>query len=482
LEKIQSSHYEELSNSKKVQKFSERLKTLFDHYLVNKNSLEKIKTLQEFSLMLIIFIFSSKLTAAQTHFLPNNFLSQITSEVSLGNYFKLLLSHPLANNNSDFHMSYRLLLQVLVEQKKFELVINVWNTMIDLEQQKQFKIISTKNYQFLIFNFSKFILSNFFIFKYMKDIFDSSYFDNLLKFTSGKKFKFLTELIELLFNKLKHIQELKNEGDNSENLREYSMNLLEIFGPDPLFHLSPHSFKNFYHFLFQNLSLEDKEIYINKIINLEEDSVDSYNYKLSSLKELSLSGSLEEAIKTKILEFFFLQYLIPSEEINDSDEMIDEKIIQIILNNFKPVYNAEGVRIKSIGDVKVIKMLIKTHKFLQNLILKNKVNIDEGEYKIYLRYFKKFGACVKKFITNKKEQNGNHKELNGDINEENILSIVKLGFILLLLFLKNPSEYADLLSDLFQITNFDEDWMKVFTDIIISLFHKGNSKFIYFIL
>ena len=66
------------------------------------------------------------------------------------------------------------------------------------------------------------------------------------------------------------------------------------------------------------------------------------------------------------------------------------------------------------------------------------------------------------------------KESNPD--NEKLYSILKLAFVALVLFVKNPEEYSDVLGDLYEITKFDENWTSVYTDLILSLLHKGNSK------
>jgi hypothetical protein len=54
--------------------------------------------------------------------------------------------------------------------------------------------------------------------------------------------------------------------------------------------------------------------------------------------------------------------------------------------------------------------------------------------------------------------------------------MVKLFLVVLILFLREPNEYADVLNDLEEIIKFQENWEKVFTDLCLSLIHKGNSK------
>lgn len=66
------------------------------------------------------------------------------------------------------------------------------------------------------------------------------------------------------------------------------------------------------------------------------------------------------------------------------------------------------------------------------------------------------------------------KESN--LDNEKLYSILKLAFVALILFVKNPEDYSDILGDLYEITKFDENWTSVYTDLIISLLHKGNSK------
>jgi len=68
-------------------------------------------------------------------------------------------------------------------------------------------------------------------------------------------------------------------------------------------------------------------------------------------------------------------------------------------------------------------------------------------------------------------------ENNEKFQTKILASIIKIAFIVLILYLKNPNEYADTISDLFHISNFEENWQKVYTDLIISLFHKGNSNY-----
>jgi hypothetical protein len=59
---------------------------------------------------------------------------------------------------------------------------------------------------------------------------------------------------------------------------------------------------------------------------------------------------------------------------------------------------------------------------------------------------------------------------------EKLASVIKLGLVSLILFLKSPNEYSDVITDLLEVSQFKKDWQKVYMDLLISLLHKGNSK------
>ena len=91
-------------------------------------------------------------------------------------------------------------------------------------------------------------------------------------------------------------------------------------------------------------------------------------------------------------------------------------------------------------------------------------------FKVYLKFYKKFALLVSNVVKSTKE-NETDKAL-----KEKTFSIVKIALIVLILFLKNPNEYSDTISDLYLVTQFKDDWQKVYVDVLISLLHKGNSK------
>jgi hypothetical protein len=67
------------------------------------------------------------------------------------------------------------------------------------------------------------------------------------------------------------------------------------------------------------------------------------------------------------------------------------------------------------------------------------------------------------------------------IKDENYKSkphqlLFKLFLVVLVLSTKDTKEYIDVLEDILTIAEFKEDWEKVFTDLCLSLIHKGNSN------
>ncbi len=54
--------------------------------------------------------------------------------------------------------------------------------------------------------------------------------------------------------------------------------------------------------------------------------------------------------------------------------------------------------------------------------------------------------------------------------------LFKLYLVILILFMKETNEYTEVLEDLLEIAEFKKDWEKVFTDLCLSLMHKGNSN------
>ena len=161
-------------------------------------------------------------------------------------------------HDTEFHLAFNLLLQNLLNSNNFANVISYWNNLIDNDNQQQFKSISLKNYQFLIFRYSKFILQNFFSqnMKSIFQLFDKTFFETLFMFTSDKKFKYINAIIETIMDKFNNTE----TGSSEKEMKlksDYCYGLLDIFGMNPSFSLSPNTNKSFFivNYYFNNLFL-----------------------------------------------------------------------------------------------------------------------------------------------------------------------------------------------------------------------------------
>jgi hypothetical protein len=303
-------YYSEFENGKKFGRFLEKLFTLFGKVFKTRVRFENLKKLSEISLFFILSKYQiMSNTNEQTSANGNSKLTEILSQsiksffnlnenflANLGSYFKSILAKSVRDN--EFHISFELLLDHLRKVTDSKQVYSIWNLLIDESLQQEMKVISLKNYQLLVFSFSKFILQNFFVLNYVKEIFDASFFENMLKFSSTKKFKYINGLIEILTNEL---NKSKEKGE-AEAISSYSYNLLGIFGADPLKNLSPQSYKSFFIFLFNNLDEGKKINFVEKQANVvhdespSEDEVEyeDFLYRLTALKQLMISREVRK--------------------------------------------------------------------------------------------------------------------------------------------------------------------------------------------
>ena len=313
-------YYSEFENGKKYGRFLEKLFTLFGKVFKTRIRFENLKKLGEISLFFILSKYqimshgnehassngNIKLTEILSQSIKSFFNLNEDFLSNLGNYFKSILAKNVRDN--EFHMSFELLLDHLRKVTDNKKVYSIWNLLIDENLQQEMKVISLKNYQLLVFNFSKFILQNFFVFNYVKEIFDASFFENLLKFSSTKKFKYINGLIEILTTQLTK----GKENGQVEAVSSYSFNLLGVFGADPLKNLSPQSYKNFFIFLFNNLDEGKKINFVDKQANVSHEESQSedeleyedFLYRLTALKQLMISREVRKTI-AKINLFTF---------------------------------------------------------------------------------------------------------------------------------------------------------------------------------
>ena len=458
----------------KKEKIFEELFKILDNLCENKNNLNKINNIIEFSLYFILLKYSEKIKILSNNLIKELFnIEEDEIKSPLMNYFNLLLKEQIKiinkkknNNEGELHISFNFLLELLKHLNDIKYVYKIWNILIDPDCIKKFKETSSKNFELLVFNYSIFILNNYFNIEYVSQIFDDSFFISLLQFSINRKNKYANIISDLI---LKKISELDN-NNNNKIVNEYLLKLLNIFSHDKF---SPNVLKNFFVFCFSHLSNESKLKYINSLIKINESEeifIEEIIFNLSALKNIYLDEKLlnnSEEIKEKILEYFLIQFYSYNNNIDIYyDNFIDEKTFLLILSEIKPIkINNELVQIKS---SKAIKILINIHKKIQKLIKNKKIEIDNIEN--YNKIFKK----IIKIESNLKK----------DENEIKIKNILKLNLIILINLLKNENDYLQESEDLNLIIEkkFDKDWMKVYTDIVLNLLKKTNSVLDEFIL
>ena len=459
--KIFNGYYSQI---KKETKLYEGIFKQLEQICLNKNNLSLTTTNFEFTLYFILLNNVNKCKG----FLPTNILTQMFDsnlkeiETPIKKYFDILLSLPI-KNNSEFNISFEYLLQLLENINNPKYAFGIWNILIDNECFDSFKKISHKNVELLIYNYSFFLLSKFFIIDYITQIFDDSFFLSLINFNTNKKIKYVITLTDIIIEQLTKIKDKQNI------INEYSLRLLNIFGNDQDDKYSPNSFKNLFLFLFNNMTKEQQNKYIEQLISFnevnndnedranfyEKNSLNEIIFKLSSLKLLFISNTnIDTTIKNKILDFFLMNYYISSPDVDiEFDHIIEERTTLLILSLIKPVVtNGEMIQIPS---NKAIKILTDMHKGNIQALVKRKV-IQPENYESYMKYYKQLSV--------KNEQ--------GDMKGK-ILS--KLGLVLLVLYLKNGEDYEQEIEDVIQIKLFKKGWTKMFTEMILNILHKGNT-------
>jgi len=388
--KVKEAYYVELQE-KKLNKFFDKFLTLVGKILPNKTNFGNLKSLFEYSLIFCLLSFTDTFSSIN-NFLHHNTIPNILTENSLVNYFKLLLSQNI--REGEFHSSFKFFLNFLANLNDFTKVIEVWNVLIDSNVQDRLKIVSLKNFQFLIYSVSKFLLEKYFVLKYIKQIFDSSYFDTLMKFTSNKKFKYIHSLVETLMTQMKKSTE--DSEDNRELTSSYSYDLLAVFNGEG--GLSPQTYKSFYAFLFKNLNEDLKLEYIEKLTRVEaegeEANEEDFLFRIAAVRTLmtSTDGNLSKTLKNVVLQFFLREYF-SSEQRNDVEvaDIIEDRLLVVIFSYMRvPKEETESKEknkdesIKPIKDKKMIKLLMQIHKFLQGLYTSKVLeDLEMEDYKVF---------------------------------------------------------------------------------------------------
>ena len=461
-------------NNKLLEGILKSLDIICEH----KNDYIKTETNFEFSLYFLLMNYLDNIKGfispkIQEDFFDNN---NPESQQPLFKYFSILLSLPIRYQNINskdaniFNYSLKLVYDLLIKINNNKYAYKIWNILIDPMCVEEFRKISSKNFESLIFSYSLFLIQNFFNIKYIFQIFDESFFLSLMQFKSNKRVKYAISITQIISDKISSLNE--EEDNNQTTIEDYCLKCLNIFGYEQEGKYSPKTLKNFYLFLLGKISEEQKIEYINNLLKLNQDkSIEEIQFSLNCLKILYFEESntkiINKEIKSKIIEYFLINFYSDLFDINiNFSYSIEEMTLNLIMNLIKPtIVDNKPVPIKS---SKAINILSNVHKNIKNLIKEKKILNNEEENEENEEILEEIRKNYKKYF----------KKLT---KEENIKStksriIVKFGLIILFLYLKHPDDFGEDLEDLINIIehDFDKEWMKVFTALCLNLIHKGS--------
>ena len=461
-------------NNKLLEGILKSLDIICEH----KNDYIKTETNFEFSLYFLLMNYLDNIKGfispkIQEDFFDNN---NPESQQPLFKYFSILLSLPIRYQNINskdaniFNYSLKLVYDLLIKINNNKYAYKIWNILIDPMCVEEFRKISSKNFESLIFSYSLFLIQNFFNIKYIFQIFDESFFLSLMQFKSNKRVKYAISITQIISDKISSLNE--EEDNNQTTIEDYCLKCLNIFGYEQEGKYSPKTLKNFYLFLLGKISEEQKMEYINNLLRLNQDkTIEEIQFSLNCLKILYFEEAntkiINKEIKSKIIEYFLINFYSDLFDINiNFSYSIEEMTLNLIMNLIKPtIVDNKPVPIKS---SKAINILSNVHKNIKNLIKEKKILNNEEENEENEEILEEIRKNYKKYF----------KKLT---KEENIKStksriIVKFGLIILFLYLKHPDDFGEDLEDLINIIehDFDKEWMKVFTALCLNLIHKGS--------
>ena len=443
-----------------------------DSICEHKNNLNEIDNNLEFCLYFILMNYFDNIKGFISPKIIEDFFDNKNEEFSqpLFKYFCILLNLPIKYQNINekdaniFNFSLKFLYQLLIKLNNNKYAYKIWNILIDVKCVEQFNKISSKNFESLIYTYSLFLIQNFFDIKFSLQIFDESFFLSLTQFQSNKKIKYAMNITDIISEKINNIK------DNDKIIEEYCKKCLNIFGNELEGKYLPKSLKKFYMFLIRKISDEEKNKYINNLLEIKEDNnIEEIQFNLNALKILYTENTnnkiINEETKNKIISYFLTNYYNDSFDIDISfSYSIEEMTLNLILNLIKPEFIQN--KLVPIKSSKAINILMNVHKNIKKLI-KEKIiiNNEDEENKEIIEEIKK--SYIDKY--------------NKLIKEEYLKSIksriiVKFGLILLFLYLKHPEDFEEDINDLIGILehDFDKEWMKVFTALCLNLLHKGS--------
>ena len=392
------------------------------------------------------------------------------SNQPLFKYFCVLLTLPVKYQNINtkdaniFNFSLKLLYQLLIKLNINKYAYKIWNILIDEKCVGKFNQISPKNFESLIYTYSLFLIHNFFDLKFTLQIFDESFFLSLNHFHTNKKIKYVINITDIISEKINGINE------DNKIIEEYCKKCLNIFGNELEGKYLPKTLKKFYLFLLKKISNEEKNKYINDLLNSnEEKNIEEIQFNLNALKLIYTENTdnkiINEETKNKIRTFFLRNYYSDIFDIDISfSYSVEEMTLNLILSLIKPEFIEN--KLVPIKSSKAINILIEVHKNIQKLLKDKEILYNEEDEN------NEINEDIKKSYKNK---------FNNLIKEDYLKTtksriIVKFGLVLLFLYLKHPEDFEDDINDIIGILehNFDKEWMKVFTALCLNLLHKGS--------
>ena len=454
-------------NNKLLEGIFKSLENVLEH----KNNLSEIDNNLEFCAYFILMSYFDNIKGFVSSKIVEDFFDNKNEEINqpLYKYFCILLELPIKYQNINtkdaniFNFSLKYLYQLLIKLNNNKYAYKIWNILIDEKCVENFNKISSKNFESLIYTYSLFLIHNFFDINFTLQIFDESFFLSLTQFQTNKKIKYVINITDIISEKIENI-------DDNKIIEEYCKKCLNIFGNEIEGKYSPKTLKKFYLFLLRKISKEEKNKYINDLLNLEENNnIEEIQFNLNALKILYTENSntkvINDDIKNKIISFFLKNYYSDLFDIDISfSYSIEEMTLNLILSLIKPEFIEN--KLVPIKSSKAINILIEIHQNIQKLF-KEKIifynedkDSDELNEELKSSYKNKYKALIKEeYLKTTKSR-----------------IIVKFGLILLFLYLKHPEDFEDDINDIIAILehNFDKDWMKVFTALCLNLLHKGS--------
>ena len=467
--KIFSDYFDIKKN--KNNKLLEGIFKSLENVLEHKNNLSEIDNNLEFCAYFILMSYFDNIKGFVSSKIVEDFFDNKNEEINqpLYKYFCILLELPIKYQNINtkdaniFNFSLKYLYQLLIKLNNNKYAYKIWNILIDEKCVENFNKISSKNFESLIYTYSLFLIHNFFDINFTLQIFDESFFLSLTQFQTNKKIKYVINITDIISEKIENI-------DDNKIIEEYCKKCLNIFGNEIEGKYSPKTLKKFYLFLLRKISKEEKNKYINDLLNLEENNnIEEIQFNLNALKILYTENSntkiINDDIKNKIISFFLKNYYSDLFDIDISfSYSIEEMTLNLILSLIKPEFIEN--KLVPIKSSKAINILIEIHKNIQKLFNEKIIfynedkDSDELNEELKSSYKNKYKALIKEeYLKTTKSR-----------------IIVKFGLILLFLYLKHPEDFEDDINDIIAILehNFDKDWMKVFTALCLNLLHKGS--------